>query len=37
MYNYKWIFNSIVVKLNSVEKVVGYVNILIENLTENVN
>jgi hypothetical protein len=30
-------FNSIVIKLNSVEKVVGYVNILIENLTENIN
>jgi hypothetical protein len=29
-----WIFNSIVIKLNSVEKVVGYFNILIEKLTE---
>jgi hypothetical protein len=28
------IFNSIVIKPNSVEKVVGYFNILIENLTE---
>jgi hypothetical protein len=26
-----------VIKLNNVEKVVGYFNILIENLTENVN
>jgi hypothetical protein len=31
------IFNSIVVKFNSIEKVVGYVNILTQNLTENVN
>jgi hypothetical protein len=30
-------FNSIVIKLNSVEKVGGCINILIENLTENVN
>jgi hypothetical protein len=29
-------FNSIVIKFNSVEMVFGYVNILIENLTENV-
>jgi hypothetical protein len=29
-----WIFNSLVIKLNSVEKVAGYFNILIENLTE---
>jgi hypothetical protein len=29
-----WIFNSVVIKLNSVEKVVGYFNILTENLTE---
>jgi hypothetical protein len=29
-----WIFNSIVIKLNNVEKVLGYLNILIENLTE---
>jgi hypothetical protein len=30
-------FDSIVIKLNGVEKVVGYVNILIEDLTENFN
>jgi hypothetical protein len=30
-------FNSIVIKLNSVEKVIVYVNILIVKLTENAN
>jgi hypothetical protein len=34
VFTMTWIFNSIVIKLNSVEKVVGYFNILIENLTE---
>jgi hypothetical protein len=36
-YNDKLIFNSVVITLNSVEKVAGYVNILIQNLTETVN
>jgi hypothetical protein len=31
---FTYIFNSIVTKLNSVGKVVGYINIIMENLTE---